>query len=99
MFDNHDNLTAKHLGITRIYERIRKKYFWIEMYNDVKKWVKKWHNCNAKKGSPLNRMEFTEFIASTKPFEIVGVDYMVQLPTLKKENKNIIVIVIYLLNG
>ena len=37
MFDNHDNLTAKQLGITRTYERIRKKYFWTGMYNDVKK--------------------------------------------------------------
>ena len=55
--------------------------------------MKRCHDCNAKKGSPLERMGSTGFIASTKPFKIVGVDYMVQLPTSKKGNKNIIVIV------
>ena len=91
--DNHNQLTAGHMGIRRTYERIRSKFYWPGIYKDVKNWVKACKDCGARKGSPIAHMGEAGSVVATEVNDIIGVDYMVNLPVTVNGYKNILVII------
>src|SRR6185436_10688235 len=36
----HDQPTAGHLGIESIYNKIKEKYYWNQMYDDIKEYIR-----------------------------------------------------------
>ncbi|GFY58642.1 transposon Ty3-I Gag-Pol polyprotein [Trichonephila inaurata madagascariensis] len=48
----HDAPTAGHLGFAKIYDRIRRKYFWPGLYRSVQRYVSHCRECQRRKSQP-----------------------------------------------
>lgn len=89
----HDNNTAGHLGIRKTLFRIKQFYFWPDMSNEVKQYVKKCETCGRIKVSqklPLGLMGHHRTV--TKPWQIISLDLMGPFPKSKKCNTMLLVI-------
>ena len=85
-----------HEGIFKTYCRLKCDYYWSNMSRDVKLYVKECHKCQTYKPQVLN--QYTKDIPTTPglPFSRVGLDLIGPLPTTKRGNNYIIVLVDYL---
>ena len=80
--DVHDHSLSGHLGLKRTYAKIQEKYFWFDMYADIKEWLRLCSVCGSKKGKIDERMGIAHsHIAASKPFEVMGMDIIGPLPT------------------
>ena len=91
--ENHDNISAKHLEIKKTHEKIRQKYYWPGIYRDTSHYVRKCHPCGAKKGNLTPNIGKANAIYTSRSNEIVEVDHIVKLPTIKEGNVAILVLV------
>ena len=49
LYNVHDEVTGGHFGILKTYGKLRKRYYWKNMFADCEHWVKSCPDCNAKK--------------------------------------------------
>ena len=90
--NNHNSITAGHLGRKRTYQKIQQRYYWPRMYMDVKEWTTLCIDCNMfKRGNAKAKIE-THAITTSQPFEIVAMDFIGPLPTSSEGNRHILVI-------
>jgi hypothetical protein len=93
----HDEPTAAHLGIQRTWKRIRTRFYWTQLYADVKKFVLSCESCQAykkPKGKIAGLMMKPEI--PTYPFEKVGIDFVGPFPRATSGHKHILVATDYL---
>lgn len=90
----HDHPTAGHMGINATYGRIKEKYYWNQMYNDIKEYIKTCDTCQ-RFGKP-ERNEELHSIKVNQPFERIGIDIVGPLPETPRKNKYIVVATEYL---
>jgi hypothetical protein len=94
LFNLHDDPTAGHFGINATYEKVRQRYFWPGMHNDVKQYVSTCAICQQK-GKRI-RHEPLHPLSVGKPFDRVGIDFIGPLPVTSKGNRYIVVATEYL---
>lgn len=80
-----------HMGSYKIYDIIRKRYYWPGYQIHIKKYVKSCHICQ-KFSIEKDKAELVHFMPS-KPFQIVQWDIVGPLPITKNNNKYILVII------
>lgn len=91
---NHDALTSSHGGIFRTLCRIKEVYFWPKMEEDVTEYVNQCTVCKKVKASNKNQnAPMGEYRDSKEPFRMLALDYMGPLPTSKKGNRFILVVI------
>lgn len=77
----HDSPTSGHQGIERTMETIKRYYWWPKMQDDIVNYVKSCEICGKNK---LRRHkpygELQPLPIPSRPWEIIGVDFIVQLP-------------------
>jgi transposase InsO family protein/predicted aspartyl protease len=83
----HEHPLAGHFGRTKTYERVMERFWWMNMYEDVKQWVKSCTNCAAKKDRDDLRLGELHSIVVSRPMEIVGVDIVGPLPETRDGNR------------
>lgn len=91
LFEEHDD--ALHLGYEKTLAKIRKKYYWPKMARDVKNYVQLCVVC--KECKPCNQSQFPEIgrqRLSTKPFQILAIDFIQSLPRSKQGNSHLMVV-------
>lgn len=89
--ENHDLPTSGHCGFHRMINRIRAKYKWKGMLNDVKNYIKQCQSCQINKTSRItykSPMEITS--TSSKPFEKLSMDIVGPLPLTEDGHKYIL---------
>ncbi|CAF1231754.1 unnamed protein product [Adineta ricciae] len=93
----HDNPTAGHLGIHKTWHKIRDRYFWPGMYNQIKKYISSCTQCNHFKTSR------TKAVGKLQPIEppngvldMMGLDFVGPIPSSSSGNKYILVCTDYL---
>ncbi len=75
----HENMG--HQGIERTIGLLRKRCFWVGMYNDVDQWIKRCQRCVlTKMPQPRIHAPMKPFLAS-RPLEVVAVDFTVLEPS------------------
>ena len=77
----HDDPLGGHLGIEKTLERISRNYWWPLMKNDISNYVlscKTCGSCKVRRHKPYGLI--IPLPVPTKPWEIIGVDFIVQLP-------------------
>jgi len=78
----HDTPTSGHQGVDRTLEKLRRYYWWPNMKKDVINYV---HSCEVcgrnkiRRHKPYGKLQ--PLPIPTKPWEVIGVDYIVYLPT------------------
>ncbi|UYV79479.1 hypothetical protein LAZ67_17002785, partial [Cordylochernes scorpioides] len=93
----HDSPTSGHLGFTKTYDRIRKKFYWPGMYRNVRNYVAHCPGCQRRKRQPQLPPGLLQPIpVPIAAFEKVGMDLLGRFPTSMCGNRWIIVCTDYL---
>jgi hypothetical protein len=91
----HNHPIGGHFGIENTYGKIKEKFYWKGMLEDIKQYIKYCDVCQrrGKKGGQgyLNPIKVGE------PFERMGIDFVGPLPRTKKGNRYILVAMDYLM--
>jgi hypothetical protein len=90
----HNHPTSGHLGIEATYNRIKDKYYWNQMFEDIREYVQSCDSCQ-RFGKP-KRTEPLHTIPVGQPFERVGIDIVGPLPITPRGNRFIVVATDYL---
>jgi Integrase zinc binding domain len=95
MHGAHDALVSGHLGFNKAYERLRQGVTWLEMYSELKAYVRSCDSCQRNKTSdnqkPIGLLKPLEI--PTVRFEQVSMDFITSLPEIKSNHDAVIVIV------
>jgi Integrase zinc binding domain/Integrase core domain len=94
LFMMHNHPTSGHLGIESTYNRIKDKYYWNQMFEDIKEYIRSCDSCQ-RFGRP-KRTEPLHTIPVGQPFERVGIDIVGPLPVTSRGNRYIVVATDYL---
>ncbi|GBL59732.1 Retrovirus-related Pol polyprotein from transposon 412 [Araneus ventricosus] len=92
----HDAPTAGHLGFSRTYDRIRKRFFWPGLYRSVRRYVVHCQECQRKSVPQKPPGLRIPIPPATVPFQRVGIDLLGRFPKSTRGNKWIIVCTDYL---
>lgn len=88
-----DSLVGGHRRITKIYRRIREKYHWPVMKNDITEYIR---NCQSCQEFELVRIKNKEPTVITdtplEPFFKIAIDTMGSLPTTPNGKKYILTV-------
>ena len=97
MFACHDELVAGHLGFEKTYAKIKSRYYWSGMRQDIMNYCKTCPDCQTrKKPTNLGRAPMMPLPAVDLPFERVAIDVLGPLPQTERGNKFIVVCTDYL---
>ena len=89
----HDHPISAHFGVKATYEKIKERYYWKGIREDVEVYVKSCNKCQ-KRNKPKGKNELHS-IEAKEPFYMVGIDFVGPLPITEKGNKYIIVAMDY----
>ncbi|OWZ03222.1 reverse transcriptase [Phytophthora megakarya] len=76
----HAGFQGAYQGIIRVYERLRKEFYWIGMFKDTERYVKECVDCVTAKGLPRNPGPSPGNMLATRPFQVVSMDFVIPLP-------------------
>jgi hypothetical protein len=93
MYLMHDHPTAAHFGIESTYNRVKERYYWKGMKNDIHEYVKTCYQCQMR-GRPRGDNELHPMHIK-EPFYQIGIDFVGPLPITDKGNRYIIVAMDY----
>lgn len=91
----HDHRTAGHLGITKTLTRLKIRFFWPKMTENVKRYVTSCFMCQLTKPSQKKPAGLMVPIKPQKPWEYTRVDFVGPLPWTQTGNEYILVFVDY----
>lgn len=92
----HDDPTSAHFGTTKTYEKLRKRYYWRNMFSDIKHWCKSCCDCAMRK-TPRNRHKAPLLpIPVQDAFDRLACDVLGPFPVSKSGNRYVVVFSEYL---
>ena len=84
----HDNPVAGHFGYNKMFDKVRRNYYWPQMYEEIRKYVSSCYQCqmqaSKRKNNELNPLE------PTGAWRRVGIDFIGPLELTTKGNRYII---------
>lgn len=87
----HEN--SFHIGYEKLLEKVRQKFFWPNMASIIKKYAQNCKSC--KEFKPTNVSQHPEMgkqRLTTKPFQILALDFIQSLPRSKSGNQHLLVL-------
>ena len=90
----YNSPTSGHFATDTIFEKIRARYFWPQMYENIREYVKSCDACQ-RRGKSRNKQPLHP-IPVHSPFYQIGIDFVGPLPKTKEGNRYIIVAMDYL---
>ena len=90
----HKHSTTGHLGTNTMFYKIAERYYWDQMYRDIKEYVRTCEECQKRLKS--KRKEPLHPIQVGRAFERIGIDLVGPLPITQQQNRYIIVATDYL---
>ena len=89
----HDHELSAHFGIRATQDKVREKYWWSKMKEDIENYVRSCDRCQ-RRNKPQGRNELKSIEVRT-PFYQIGIDFVGPLPMTKRKNRYIIVAMDY----
>ena len=91
--ENHCSAVGGHKGVTKTYNRIKKRYHWTGMKTDVQKFIQNCRSCQLKKLVRVKtRQPMTLTDTPDTAFDKISMDIMGPLPTTQANNSYILTI-------
>jgi hypothetical protein len=91
----HDSKTGGHFGINKTIGKIKGKFYWPKLRDDVKQWCAQCDLCSARKGpSRKIKAPLASYVVGS-PMERVAVDVLGPLPVSENGNKYILIAMDY----
>ena len=94
LYNLHSDPLAGHFALEETYRRIKIRYYWPQMYDDVRRYVQTCDECQRR--GKNKRTEPLHPIKVGQPFDRVGMDIVGPLPMTERGNKYIVVATDYL---
>ena len=94
LYHSHSDPLAGHFSLDETYRRIKIRYYWPQMFDDVRKYVKTCDECQRR--GKNQRIEPLHPIKVGQPFDRLGMDIVGPLPMTNRGNKYIVVATEYL---
>lgn len=91
----HNDITGGHLGVDRLREKVRVRFFWPGWGNEIEQWVRQCEACNMYKTTGTAPRAPMCRVQAFRPFEKVGIDLIGLLPIILNGHHHIMVIVDY----
>lgn len=90
----HDSPLGAHLGVEKTYKRLRLRFYWPGLYQDVVDYVSKCSTCKAYKhpNQPTPGL-FGNPKVCRRPFQCISVDLVGPLPKSRQQNEYLLVVV------
>lgn len=93
LYDCHDKATSAHFGINKTLIRVKERYFWPNMYQDVTRYTRSCETCHMSKAShEKKRGHMGKFRFAKVPFQMISMDLVDPLPRSTRQNTMIFVI-------
>src|SRR5579859_4893743 len=92
--ENHDLPIAGHSGFVQTYSKIARAYYWPGMHKDIRKHVKECDACQQTKAStqpPIGELQ--PMPIPSRPWQSVGMDYLMPIPKSKNGHNAILIVV------
>jgi len=94
LFMFHNDPTAAHFAVDAMFEKLRDRYYWPQMYEDIRSYV---HACDpCQRRGKFKKNQTLHPIPVNSPFYQIGIDFVGPLPLTEQGNKYIIVAMDYL---
>jgi hypothetical protein len=94
LFEFHDNLLNGHTGIDKTYDKIKDKYYWPKMKQDITNYINKCKICQSlKTRTKVNKIPMKITSTSKKPWEQAYSDIVGPLPESEGGNKYILTVI------
>ncbi len=68
----HDSLTASHARVNKIFQVVQQRYYWPQMFEDIRNYVKTCDDCQRRRG--LQKNNIIHPIPAKAPFQQIGID-------------------------
>ncbi|KAG9282328.1 hypothetical protein AMEX_G970, partial [Astyanax mexicanus] len=95
LYSLHNTLTGGHLGVAKLRDKVRRRFFWPGWSKDVKEWCRVCEVCATHKiVGKTPRAPLMPSVA-TRPFQRIALDIVGPLPVTATGNKYILVIADY----
>lgn len=94
IFMMHNHPLGGHLGIDTVFEKIRNLYYWPQMYNHIKSYIKTCDACQ-RRGKQRNTQPLQP-IPVRDPFYQIGIDIVGPLPITPRNKRYIVVATDYM---
>ena len=88
----HEPVHAGHPGSTRMYNTMRRKYYWPSMVADVYAWVAQCSGCARNRVHGQTHTSLMRLFPATEPFSGLAMDLLGPLPTSRNGHRFILVI-------
>src|SRR5260363_345389 len=90
----HNHPLGAHFGIDKMFDKIKSRYYWPQMYEHIRNYVKTCDSCQ--KRGKYRQHGSLHPIKVEAPFDKIGIDFVGPLPSTAQENKYIIVAMDYM---
>lgn len=88
----HSSPFSGHLGVKRTLLRARSRFYWPQMANQIRDFVKTCSQCAQSKLDPNHRKAPLQSIEVSEPFVFWAMDYMGPLPETTRGNRHLLVV-------
>ena len=97
LYDNHDSITAGHVGYLRTYDLIHRYYYWPSMIKEIKNYVIRCHQCQINKTNNSKTQGMLQPLQIPKcKWEQISMDFITGLNKTKNGFDSIYVVIDYL---
>ncbi|KAJ0390881.1 hypothetical protein P43SY_010484 [Pythium insidiosum] len=86
----HDDFQGGHQGVARTFDRLRREFYWHNMYRDVERYVKECVDCSTAKGRPGNPGPSPGNLMPEYPFQVISMDFVTPLPASRQGNTSLL---------
>src|SRR6266498_5354343 len=84
----HDSPTAGHAGVSKIFQVVQQQYYWPQMFEDIRNYVKTCDNCQRR--GRLQKNNVIHPIPAKASFQRIGIDIVRPLTITRRENRYIV---------
>ena len=86
----HESPLCGHFGVKNTYEKIRRKYFWSKMLDQISEFVKNCHRCQLNKINRKQKPGYCELLEVKQPFSRVEIDITGPYEETPRGNKYVV---------
>ena len=87
----HDSLSRGHVGVGKVLEKVRARFYWVGQCHDVEKWCVSCNLCGSTK-APKQRHAPLQIHIATALMDRVAMDILGPLPITPRQNKYVLVV-------
>lgn len=82
-----------HFAFFKNFRSIREKYYWKNMYRDIKNFSNSCKQCIERKGFKITKSPIQNFNTPSQPMELISLDVLGPLPMSEQGNKYILTVI------